>query len=160
MTEQSLRVQSQALITDGQSEVPVKLEAPRGWFRFVPAFAGIGYGIAWVAGLAVWPSNLAIDASEREIVSLYAAHMRQATAQYLLVEGLAGLLLGIVLFYCLRYAGRRDRRWTSRAAVVGAFVVAISLLQCLLGLVLVSSASQGHSVQSGDIYHWSIVSME
>ena len=152
MTEQTVRVQSQALITDGQSEVPVKLEAPRGWFRSVPAFAGIGYGIAWVAGLAAWPSNLAIDASEREIVSLYAAHMRQATAQYLLVEGLAGLFLGTVLFYCLRYASRRDRTWTSRAALVGAVVVAISLLQCLLGLVLVSSASKGHSGQSDDIY--------
>ena len=122
------------------------------WFRLLPAVAGIGYGVAWVTGLAVWPSNLSIDASEKGIVSLYATHTGQATAQYLLVEGLAGIFLGTVLLFCVRRAARGDRRWTPTAAVLGAVAVVISLSQCLLGLFLVSSSSKGLLGQSGNLY--------
>ena len=153
MTVQNISVPSQALITDPQPEVQhIRVRAPGRWFKSLPALAGIGYGVAWLAGLAVWPSNLAIDASRREIVSLYAAHMSQAAAQNLVVEGLAGVLLGIVLFYSIRRVSRCDPTWTSRVAVVAGVVVAISLLQSLLGLFLVSSTSKGHLSQSGDIY--------
>ena len=153
VNEQIVSVQSQALLTDGQPELQlIKVQVPGRWLRLLPALAGIGYGIAWVAGLAAWPSNLAIDASKREIVSLYAAHTSQARAQYLLVEGLAGLLLGIVLFFCIRHLDRGNRVTRSSAAMGGGVVVGISLLQCLLGLFLVSSTSKGYLGQSGDIY--------
>ena len=105
------------------------------WTRFLPAIAGIGYGVAWVAGLVVWPSNLAIDASEDGIVSLYATHMSQATAQYRLVEGLAGICLGTVLLYCVRRAGRGDRRWTPIAALLGGVAVRIFPFAMSTGIV-------------------------
>jgi hypothetical protein len=144
---------AQSRIAGCQPEVhQIKMQVPGRWFKFLPSLAGVGYGIAWVAGLAAWPSNLTIDASKREIVSLYAAHMSQARAQYLLVEGLAGVLLGIVLFFCRRHMARCNRIWTSGAAMAGGVVVGISLLQCLLGLFLVSSTSKGYLGQSGDIY--------
>ena len=144
---------SQTPITDHQPEVRhIRVQAPGRWFKSLPALAGIGYGVAWLAGLAAWPSNLSIEASKREIVSLYAQHMGQAAAQYLVVEGLAGVLLGIVLFYSIRRVSRCDPTWTSRVAVAAGVVVAISLLQSLLGLFLVSSASKGHLSRSGDIY--------
>jgi hypothetical protein len=153
MTEQTVSAPSQAPPTDGQSEArQIKLQVQGRWFIFLPALAGISYGIAWAGGLAAWPSNLSIDATKREIVSLYAAHQSEATAQYLVVEGLAGALLGIVLFSCIWRLRRCERTWTSRAAVAGGVAVAVSLLQCLLGLVLVSAASKGYSGQSGDIY--------
>jgi hypothetical protein len=153
MTVQNIGVPSQAPITDPQPEAQhIGAQAPGRWFNSLPALAGIGYGVAWLAGLAAWPSNPAIDASKREIVSLYAAHMSQAAAQYLVVEGLAGVLLGIVLFYSIRRVSRCDPTWISRVAVAAGGVVAISLLQSLLGLFLVSSASKGHLSQSGDIY--------
>jgi hypothetical protein len=153
MTAQNISDPSQTLVTDTQPEVQhIRVQAPGRWFKSLPALAGIGYGVAWLAGLAAWPSNLAIDASKREIVSLYAAHMSQAATQYLVVEGLAGALLGIVLFYSIRRVSRCDPTWTSRVAVAAGVVVAISLLQSLLGLFLVSSASKGHLSQSGAIY--------
>ncbi len=153
MTERTVGVSSQLPLTDRQPEVQqIRAPALGRWFRSPSALAGISYGIAWVAGLAAWPSNLAIDASKKEIVSIYAAHTSQAAAQYLLVEGLAGLLLGAVLFYSIRQVGLCDRTWTSRVAVMGGVVVAISLLQCLLGLYLVSAARKGYPSQSGDIY--------
>jgi len=153
MTEQTVSVPSQAPPNDGQSEAEhIKMQVLGRWFVFLPALAGISYGIAWVGGLAAWPSNLSIDATNREIVSLYAAHQSQATAQYLVVEGIAGVLLGIVLFHCIWRLRRCERTWTSRAAVAGGIAVAVSLLQCLLGLRLVSAASKGYLGQSGDIY--------
>jgi hypothetical protein len=153
MTEPTVSVPSQAPPTDGQSKAgQIKMQVLARWFMFLPALAGIGYGIAWAGGLAVWPSNLTIDATKREIVSLYAAHQSDAKAQYLAVEGIAGLLLGIVLFTCIWRIRRCERTWTSRAAVAGGVAVAVSLLQCLLGLLLVSAAGKGELGQSGDIY--------
>ena len=105
MTHQTIRVPSQVPLSDRQPEVQqTRVQAHGRWFNSLPALAGIGYGIAWVVGLAAWPSKLAIDASEKEIVTVYATHMSQAATQYLLVEGLAGVLLGMVLLYCLRHA--------------------------------------------------------
>jgi hypothetical protein len=153
MTEQTVRVPSQAPPIDGQSEAEqIKMQVLGRCFMFLPALAGISYGIAWAGGLAAWPSNLTIDATKREIVSLYAAHQSEATAQYLVVEGIAGVLLGMVLFYCIWRIRRCERTWTSRAAVAGGVAVAVSLLQCLLGLLLVSAASKGYLGRSGDIY--------
>ena len=153
MTKRGASVLSQTRLPVGQLAAPrINRPAAGPWSRFLPAIAGIGYGVAWVTGLAVWPSNLAIDASENGIVSLYATHMGQATTQYLLVEGLAGICLGTVLLYCVLRVGRNDRRWTPTAAVLGGVAVAISLSQCLLGLFLVSSTSKGLLGQSGDLY--------
>jgi hypothetical protein len=152
-TERTVRLPSQTSPTEGQSEAEqIKMQVLGRWFMFLPALAGISYGIAWVGGLAAWPSNLTIDATNREIVSLYAAHQSEARAQYLVVEGIAGVLLGMVLFYCIWRIRRCERTWTSRAAVAGGVAVSVSLLQCLLGLLLVSAASKGYLGQSGDIY--------
>jgi hypothetical protein len=153
MTEQAVSVPSQTRPTDGQSEAEqIKMQVLGRWFMSLPALAGISYGIAWAGGLAAWPSNPTIDATKREVVSLYAAHQNEATAQYLVVEGIAGVLLGTVLFYCIWRLRGCERTWTSRAAVAGGVAVAASLLQCLLGLLLVSAASKGYLGRSGDIY--------
>ncbi len=153
MKKQIVGVSSQTAVIDYRSDLQrVKVQVQGSWFRSLPALAGISYAIAWIVGLAAWPSNLAIDASQKEVVSLYAAHRSEATAQYLLVEGLVGLLLGIVLFYCRRHLGRSDRSWRSGAAIAGGVVVTISLLQCLLGLFLGSSASKGYLGESGDLF--------
>jgi hypothetical protein len=110
-------------------------------FRW-PAAAGAGYLAAWVAGLAVWPSNLAVNAASSQVSATYQAHHAVAAAQYLLVEGLAGLLLGAVLAAVLRATARGSRLAGARpAAVLGAVAVLISLLQCVLGQILVASAS-------------------
>ena len=66
MNKQIFGVPSQAVLIDGRSDVQqVKVQVRGRWFRSLPALAGISYAITWVAGLAAWPSNLAIDASRR-----------------------------------------------------------------------------------------------
>src|SRR4051794_41302574 len=61
------------------------------------AAAGYAYAAVWVVGLSVWPSNLAVNASGAAVVAAYHGHMAVAAAQLVLVEGLAGLLLGTVV---------------------------------------------------------------
>jgi len=104
--------------------------------------AGLSYLAAWVAGLAVWPSNLAVNATSAQVTAAYQGHQAVAAIQYLLVEGLAGLLLGTVLTAVLRAAARGPRLAGVRpAAVLGILAVTISLLQCVLGLALVAAAA-------------------
>ncbi|HEX3715155.1 MAG TPA: hypothetical protein VHV09_20340 [Trebonia sp.] len=119
---------------------------------YLPAAAGGAYLLTWVAGLAVWPDNLALNATAAQTAAAYSAHPAQAVVQYLLVEGVAGLLLGFVLgcalFPRLRGAGALRARSAALAAVTA---VGVSLAQCVTGLMLVSAAA-GHDVsRAGDL---------
>ncbi len=69
--------------------------------------AGIAYAAAWVTGLAVWPSNLDVAASDARVVSAYSGHEGVAVTQYLLVEGLAAIALAVVVIALGRAARRR-----------------------------------------------------
>src|SRR5580692_10223482 len=60
---------------------------------YLPAAAGVAYLAAWAAGLAVWPVNLALNATAAQVAASYRANPAEAVAQYLLTEGLAGILL-------------------------------------------------------------------
>jgi hypothetical protein len=134
-----------------------RLPAPR-----LPAAAGIAYLAAWVVGLAVWPTNLALNATAAEVARSFRLSAGQAAAQVLLVEGIAGVLLGIVLASLLRAAPTRDgaagpghrRRsagWQA-AALLSAAAVAVSLVQCVVGLLLVAAADHQETARSGDLY--------
>jgi hypothetical protein len=134
------------------------------WRAYLPGGAGLAYLAAWVAGLAAWPSNLPLNAAAAQTAASYAAQPAQAAVQYLLVEGLAGVLLGIVLWRAVHsvvrgQAGARARGAmpgragspARSAAVFGAVAVAVSLAQCVIGLFLVGAAT-GHDVtRCGDL---------
>ena len=125
------------------------------WRAYLPGGAGLAYLAAWAAGLGAWPSNLPLNATAAQVTASYAAHPAQATVQYLLVEGLAGVLLGIVLWCAVRSLTHRVRGQAGSrvagAAVLGAVAVAVSLAQCVTGLVLVAAAA-GHDVtRCGDL---------
>jgi hypothetical protein len=124
-----------------------------GWRAYLPGGAGVAYLVAWAAGLAAWLSNPPLNASAAQTAASYAAHQGQAAVQYLLVEGLAGVLLGIVLGCAVRSAaGRGQVGWKVRgAAVLAAVAVIASVAQCVIGLVLVAAAA-GHDVtRCGDL---------
>jgi hypothetical protein len=123
--------------------------SPAAW---LPAAAGVAYLVAWITGLAAWPVNLPLNATAAQTTASYAAHPTQAVVQYLLVEGLAGLMLGIVLGCALLPRLRGGNALRARGAVVfGAVAVGISLAQCALGLVLTGAAT-GHDVsRCGDL---------
>ena len=61
-----------------------------------PAVAGVVYLVAWLAGLAVWPSNLDVAASGSQVVAAYGGHRGVAMVQSLLVHGVAGVALAVV----------------------------------------------------------------
>jgi hypothetical protein len=124
---------------------------PRRPRRYLPAAAGAAYLVAWAAGLAAWPSNLALNATSAQATAAYAAHPAGAVVQYLLVEGLAGLLLAVVLARALLPLARRGRAGARPAAGLAGAAVVISLAQCVLGLVLVAAATSGDVARAGGL---------
>jgi hypothetical protein len=124
----------------------------RGWRARVPAWAGVAYLAAWVAGLAAWPANLALNATSAQVAAAHRAHTAGAATQYLLVEGLAGVLLGVVLAAALR--GRRAQAVAGRRSAIGLGVLAVatSLVQCGLGLAVIAAASQHQITASGELF--------
>jgi hypothetical protein len=125
--------------------------APSGWRRLGPAAAGIGYLVAWAAGLAAWPVNLALNATDAQVTAAYQAHPGGAVAQYLLAEGLAGLLLGVVLAAAL-ISARAGRSVPGRlAAAAAAVAVAISLAQAAIGMFLVAAATHQDIARAGEL---------
>jgi hypothetical protein len=125
--------------------------APRRWLRLLPSWAGICYLAAWAAGLAAWPANLALNATNGQVAAAYRAHPAGATSQYLLSEGLAGLLLGIVLAAAV--ISDRDRGLTRRTApaAAAAGAVVISLLQAVTGMFLIAAATHHDIARAGGL---------
>jgi hypothetical protein len=124
---------------------------PRNRWYLLPAYAGIAYVVAWAAGLAVWPQNLPLNAPPARVAASYAAHPAAAVIQYVLVEGVAGLLFGVVLAFALTSPGRRRavRNWPVAATALAAVV--ISLLQAILGMFLVAAATQQDVARAGNL---------
>jgi hypothetical protein len=110
--------------------------------------AGVVYGAAWIAGLAVWSDNTTVSESGAKVVAAYGSSEGPALAQSALTHGLAGLAL---LEVVLAIAGRvRNAR---AVLVAGLGAVAISLTQFVLGVLLASwAAPAGHTGSSGALY--------
>lgn len=122
--------------------------------RYVPATAGLAYLLAWIVGLSVWPVNLALNATAAQAAASHAAHPAEAATQYLLAEGLAGLLLAVVLGSALlpRLRVRASRPAVGTAVVLGAVAVVVSVTQCVIGLVLTAAAAGHHVSTSGELF--------
>src|ERR1700733_175625 len=125
------------------------------WRAYLPGAAGAAYVVAWAAGLAVWPVNLALNATAGQVAASYRAHPAEASVQYLLIEGLAGVLLGIVLACELRaarvHAGVHAGRRATGPAVLSAIAVLTSLTQCVIGLFITAAATGGHIATCGTL---------
>jgi hypothetical protein len=119
-----------------------------------PAMAGVAYLVAWVTGLAVWPSNLDVAASGSQVIAAYTGHRGVAMTQSLLVHGVAGVALAIVVLALGQAARRRDGGPLARVMVVaGVGAAAVSLLQCALGLLLAGwVVPDGDSGRAGSLF--------
>ncbi len=118
------------------------------------ALAGVVYIAAWIVGLAIWPSNVAITDSSREVVNVYGAHRAVGVAQFLLVEGVAAIALLFVLVAVARAADHAGAVAPSRL-ILGAGLTAclVSLAEGVLGVVLVTSlASPAHVHRAGEVF--------
>jgi hypothetical protein len=103
----------------------------------VPAVAGVAYLVAWVTGLAVWPTNLDVAASGARVLAAYTGHQAAAVTQYLLVEGVAAVALAVVAIALGQAARRRGAGPLGRAtAAAGTGAAVVSLVQCALGVAL------------------------
>ncbi len=122
--------------------------------RAVPALAGVAYTLVWVVGLLIWPSNLDVTASGSAVLATFVGHRSVALVQYLLVEGAAAIALAGVVLALGRAASRAAAREAGRVAVVaGLTAAALSLTQCLLGVILIGSAvSGGDASRAGTIF--------
>jgi hypothetical protein len=119
---------------------------------YLPGWAGLAYLVAWIAGLAAWPVNLALTATAAQTAASFAAHPAEAATQFLLVEGLAGLLLGVVLAFAVGAGPGAPPAVRARpAAVLGAVAVVISVTQCALGLILIAAATRHDASRAGDL---------
>jgi hypothetical protein len=148
------------------------------WRAFVPGTAGIAYLAAWAVGLSVWPVNLALNASAAQVAASHRAHPAEAASQYLLVEGLAGVLFGVVLA-CAVLSGGRARMsepglsalapgalapgalapgalasgaLAPGAAALAAIALVTSLTQCVLGLLATAAATSNDAARCGDLF--------
>jgi hypothetical protein len=119
-----------------------------------PAVAGIAYTTAWVLGLAVWPSNLDVAATNAKVLATYRAHQLAAMTQYLLIEGVAAIALAVVVLALGQAARRRGAERLGVATVVaGLIAAALSLAQCVLGLLLAGSVGpDGKTDQAGRLF--------
>jgi hypothetical protein len=124
---------------------------------WVPAVAGVAYAAVWAIGLSVWPANLSVNAPAAAVVTAYRGHLTQATVQLLLVEGVAGVLLGVVLISAGRSLGAS---WSARHSTpvlvagiaAGAGAAFVSGTQCGLGLVSVATARAGSAPATGALF--------
>ncbi len=120
----------------------------------VPTVASIAFVTAWTAGLAVWPTNLALDASDATVFTAYTRHQGAAVTQYQLVEGVAAAALAVVVVAFGQAAGRRGAGRLGRLSVVAGIGAAIvSLIECVLGLLLAGAADpDGNANRAGALF--------
>jgi hypothetical protein len=131
---------NQLQVSAGRPLSTIRAADRRGAGLRLPAVAGIAYVVAWLAGLAVWMSNVDVSATGREVLAGYSGHQAAAQVQYALVEGVAALALAAVLLCLGRVALRRAPAPLGMALLIaGMGAVAISLLQCVLGQHLAGS---------------------
>jgi hypothetical protein len=115
--------------------------------------AGVLYTAAWVIGLAIWPTNLDVQASDGTVLAAYADHALAASTQATLVHGVAAVTLAIVVVALAR-AGRAAGavRPAAVAAVAGLAAAAVSLIQWLLDLTLAEGiAPSGDAGRAGTV---------
>jgi hypothetical protein len=120
-----------------------------------PAIAGAVYVAAWIVGLTVWTSSPGPGATARQVVHDFGAHVVLGAAQFVLVEGLAAIALAYVL---IALARRSAEEGAGRAAVllatIGLAACAISVSQCVLGVVLATAlASRAHLGGAGAVFN-------
>lgn len=103
--------------------------------------AAIGFTVAWVVGLFLTSSSTDVTSSGSEIIREDAPQAAALTLQFLLTEGVAALMLLVVVIGFWRATARGGTR--NIGLVAGVAAVAISLSQTILGVCLVEIAVRG-----------------
>jgi hypothetical protein len=116
----------------------------RRWLLTVPALAGLGYTLSWIAGLAVPAPSPGFGATGAEIVAALSGHGPVIAAQYALTEGLPAAGIAVIAVALARMAGRHGEALAARFALVAGLTAAIiSAVQFGLGLALAATSAPG-----------------
>jgi hypothetical protein len=118
----------------------------RRWLLTVPALAGLGYTLSWIAGLAVPAPSPAFGATGTEIVAALSGHGPVVAAQYALTEGLPAAGIAVIAVALARTARRHGEALAARFALVAGLTAAIiSAVQFGLGLALAATSAPGQA---------------
>jgi hypothetical protein len=110
----------------------------------VPALAGLGYTLSWIAGLAVPAPSPGFGATGAGIVAALSGHGPAIAAQYALTEGLPAAGIAVIAVALARAARRRGEARAARFALVAGLTAAIiSAVQFGLGLALAAIPAPG-----------------
>jgi hypothetical protein len=110
----------------------------------IPALAGLGYALSWIAGLAVPAPSPGLGATGAEIVAALSGHGPAVATQYALTEGLPAAGIAVVAVALARAARRHGEALAARFALVAGLTAAIiSAVQFGLGLALTATAAPG-----------------
>ena len=104
------------MTTETMTKLPAR--AVRWRFMRVPAAAGIGYSVAWIAGLSVGAPNPSVAASGAQVVAAFARHRGSTMTMFALAEGAAAIALAIVAI-SVASAARRCGARLAGLAVAG-----------------------------------------
>jgi len=109
------------------------------------ALASIAYIAIWIAGLTVWSGATSLAMSPAGVVALYGSAPVRASLSLIFSEGLAAVPLLILLVAIAVTVRRRGAVAASVVVLVtGIAAVAVSLIECVLGLLLTLVAAPGH----------------
>jgi hypothetical protein len=122
--------------------------------RRLPAIAGIGYTVAWVASLATGAPNPSVAASGEQVVAAFAGHGWSAMAMFVLAEGIAAIALAVVVLVAARAALQQGaRRAGLTAAGFGLAAVVVSWAELAMGAWLVFGPVAARRVETaGALY--------
>jgi hypothetical protein len=108
----------------------------------LPALAGLGYALSWIAGLAIPAPSPGLGATGTEIVAALSGHGPAVAAQYGLTEGLPAAGIAVIAVALARAARRHGEALAARFALVAGLTAAIiSAVQFGLGLALTATAA-------------------
>lgn len=133
-TTQTQRTRATAGLASGQQRIPR---------RFLLWAVGVAYLLSWVVGLAVFGSSTQVRSSGEQVLSAYTGHAAAVITQFVLTEGVAGLILAVVLWQLASAAGG------SLGHVIrftGLIAAGISVSQCVIGVLGATRFLSRHDV--------------
>ncbi len=93
---------------------------------------GAAYLLCWVAGLAVFGSSTQVRSSGEQVLGAYTGHAAAVTTQFILTEGVAGLILAVVLW---QLASATSGSLGPVIRLTGLTAAAISISECVIGVL-------------------------
>jgi hypothetical protein len=123
--------------------------------RSLPALAGIGYTVAWIASFAPGAPMPSVNASGGQVLAAFAGHGWSTMAMFVLAEGIAAIALAVVVLVAAQAARRPGApRAGLAAAGFGLAAAIVSWAELAMGAWLVFGVvPSGRAATAGTLWH-------